>query len=140
MKKIDLTGKVFGMLTVVSFIESRFICGRKRRVWKCICECGNIREYNTDELCKIKSCGCVNIERMRNLNKTHGEANKTAEYKAWCHIKERCYNIYCKRYKSYGGRGIVVCDRWIDSYENFLSDMGRKPTKGHSIDRIDGLS
>lgn len=61
----------------------------------------------------------------------------TPEYKAWTAIKQRCYNINATGHKNYGGRGIEVCDRWKNSFANFLEDMGRRPTNLHSIDRID---
>jgi hypothetical protein len=62
---------------------------------------------------------------------------KTAEYTAWCNLKKRCLDSKHPQYKHYGGRGITVCDRWKNSFENFFEDMGKRPTKKHSIDRID---
>lgn len=73
---------------------------------------------------------------MANRTK-HGQAQKTSEYKTWATMKERCYNKNCPSYKRYGGRGIVVCDRWVNSFENFFDDMGKKPTANHSLDRED---
>lgn len=70
---------------------------------------------------------------------THGEASasrRTPEYRAWYHIKDRCLNPRNKMYAYYGGRGITVCDRWF-KFNNFLEDIGRRPSKSHSIDRID---
>ena len=61
----------------------------------------------------------------------------TPEYKAWKAMKQRCFNPNNKQYLDWGGRGITVCDRWKNSFENFLADMGLKPTPKHSIDRID---
>jgi hypothetical protein len=61
---------------------------------------------------------------------------KSSEYLAWDHMKQRCFNPNSKNYKHYGGRGIKVCDRWVNSFENFYNDMGAKPSKEHSIDRI----
>lgn len=66
----------------------------------------------------------------------HGEARKTKEYWIWASIKSRCYGKNQKTFSDYGGRGITVCDRWRDSYPNFLADMGRAPSPKHSIDRI----
>lgn len=63
--------------------------------------------------------------------------NKTAEYRSWACAKDRCYNKKATGYENYGGRGIIVCDRWLHSFENFLLDMGEKPTPKHSLDRID---
>jgi hypothetical protein len=71
-----------------------------------------------------------------NINKTHGEARKTKEYRTWCGMKNRCYNEKVKGFTRYGGRGITVCDRWKDLYINFSNDMGRCP-EGFSLDRID---
>lgn len=63
----------------------------------------------------------------------------TPEYRAWCHMKERCNNPTCKNYKHYGARGIKVCKRW-DSFINFYNDMGARPSDKHSLDRIDNDS
>ena len=67
---------------------------------------------------------------------THG-MTKTPEFRAWAHMKHRCFNPNHPRYLDWGGRGIMVCDRWKNSFENFLADMGTKPSPKHSIDRID---
>jgi hypothetical protein len=90
-----------------------------------------------------RSCGCLHREaaaQRGQLNRTHGEGapgRKSIEYKAWGSMKERCYRLRATRYAQYGGRGIKVCDRWLNSFENFLADMGRRPSPEHSIDRID---
>ena len=69
------------------------------------------------------------------MNKTHGMSG-TPEYQAWHDMKRRCFNHNTKQYLDWGGRGITVCDRWLD-FENFLADMGSRPTSKHSLDRID---
>lgn len=69
----------------------------------------------------------------------HGEASKgqeTVEYRTWSRMKDRCTNTNSQSYPHYGGRGIRMCDRWSASFEAFLSDMGRRPGLGYSIDRI----
>lgn len=66
----------------------------------------------------------------------HGEADKTPEHRTWRAMMTRCYNQKRRCWKHYGGRGIRVCERW-HIYENFLADMGRRPTPQHSLDRID---
>lgn len=66
---------------------------------------------------------------------THGKT-QTTEYRSWASMKNRCYNNKLVDFKNYGGRGIIVCDRWLNSFENFYRDMGKKPTAGHSIDRF----
>ena len=68
--------------------------------------------------------------------KTHG-MSETVEYRAWFEMKRRCCDHNRKCYNNYGGRGIKVCDRWNESFENFYEDMGDKPTPNHSLDRID---
>lgn len=130
---IDLTGKVFNKLTVISRVGVNKHGGI---LWNCLCECGKEKIVNGDYLKNgdTKSCGCIFKEG--NNNKTHG-LTKTLEYKSWCHMKERCLNSKNKKYKHYGARGIIVCDKWLHSFENFLKDMGKRPSEKHSIDRID---
>jgi hypothetical protein len=73
------------------------------------------------------------------MKKKHQQKNappRSPEYIAWSGMKQRCNNPKCKGYPNYGGRGIRVCDRWADSYLNFLADMGRRPKRGYSLDRI----
>ena len=70
------------------------------------------------------------------MTKTHG-MSRTTEYQSWVDIKRRCINPNNPCYSDYGGRGITICDRWKNSFENFLADMKLKPTPKHSIDRID---
>ena len=77
----------------------------------------------------------------RKLNKdwfqyVHGGTG-TPEFTAWSKAKERCYSKNSQRYHRYGARGIIVCDRWLNSFPNFLEDMGKRPSKKHSLDRID---
>ena len=92
----------------------------------------NLRDGHT------KSCGCYKVDLSHNTTK-HGDASGSTfapEYRAWSHMISRCYNRKVCNYKNYGGRGISVCDRWKASYQDFLTDMGRKPSLEHSIDRI----
>jgi len=71
------------------------------------------------------------------MPKTAHNMSNTTEYHAWASLKQRCFNEKCSSYPNYGGRGITVCDRWRDSFSNFLDDMGMKPNRGLSLDRID---
>ena len=86
------------------------------------------------------SCGCLQKEistaRVVKYNTKHGR-HRTPEYNSWQGMKARCYTKTNPKYKDYGARGIKVCDRWLNSFENFLADMGEKPSPKHSIDRID---
>lgn len=72
------------------------------------------------------------------LNRKHGEGQgrRTPEYRAWDSLRDRCLNRRSPRYADYGGRGIAVCTRWRDSYENFLADVGRRPSAQHTLDRF----
>lgn len=82
-----------------------------------------------------KSCGCWQKEVTSEINRTHG-MSRTTEYSTWVGMLQRCTNPKAPEYPRYGGRGIVVCDRWLNSFETFLEDMGAKP-EGSSLDRID---
>lgn len=125
--KIDMIAKTFGKLLVLEEMEERD--KNNHILYKCKCTCGNEKIIHG---CHVRlgnslSCGCSLVK--------HNMAS-TVEYKAWCAIRQRCYNKNYQKYKNYGGRGIKVCDRWINSFENFFEDMGYKPSKSHSIERI----
>jgi len=141
MTTVNLVGQIFGRLTVISEGE-RSGKGNYIRNWNCVCDCGGINSITQGSLIRglTNSCGCIHKEVMSVVKTTHGESKKglnSREYRIWSGIKTRCYNTKNKRYNSYGGRGIKVCDRWLNSFEIFLSDMGRRPSTNHSIDRID---
>lgn len=122
----DLTGQKFGMLLVLSNAPSK---GKNLYV-NCICDCGKKTVVQKGHLGNghTKSCGC--------LNYTH-KMRDTPEYKAWSSMRGRCYKEYVFSYPIYGGRGITVCERWLNSFENFFADMGERPSKSHSLDRVD---
>lgn len=86
-----------------------------------------------------KSCGCLRKIKNHEPVIKHGHCKRvrTSEYNSYSQMIGRCYNHGNKDYKLYGGRGIRVCDRWKDDFKNFIDDMGQKPGKGYSIDRID---
>jgi hypothetical protein len=134
MKLVDRTGDRYGRLTVIARAPTHVARGGQRKTaWLCRCECGELCTVLAAALRKgaVRSCGCLFLEGN---NLKHGEARRTPEYQAWAGMIRRCKdatNPY------YGGRGIRVCERWFDSYENFLLDMGRRPSPEHSIDRID---
>jgi hypothetical protein len=81
----------------------------------------------------LMGVGCPECSKEKST--THGQAS-SKEYSIWKHMKTRCYNSNYKKYHRYGARGITVCDRWLNSFENFFADMGECP-EGFSIDRID---
>lgn len=119
------------------FVESGPYKNKKNSYYICLCACGNkttakpIQPINKTK----KSCGCYRKKYMSLKMKTHGLSN-TKEFTAWSSMKDRCYLKTTKSYKNYGGRGITVCDRWINSFENFFQDLGMAPTGKHSLDRI----
>lgn len=136
----DLTGQRFGKLIVIERAENYIQPnGQKKTKWKCICDCGNeivtVGHNLTRGVCT--SCGCVRKEKVIKMNKTHGKSNHIL-YSKWEHIKDRCLNPNDKGYKNYGGRGIKICDEWIDSFETFYNwSMQNGYKEGLTIDRID---
>ena len=132
---IDLVGRAFGRWVVISVDPERGRNGRLR--WRCRCSCGSERAVRADSLRSggTISCGCLIAE----LRTTHGHARRgkwSRTYKTWRSTLTRCQDQINKDYPRYGGRGISVCDRWRNSFDAFLADMGEKPD-GLSIDRID---
>lgn len=138
-ESLDLTNQKFGRLTAVSKYPT--IIGKQTK-WLCRCKCGNEKIIETRALRSgaTVSCGCYNREINLKKNTKHGYAKRGKigpEYKAWTKIRQRCINPNDPYWKDYGKRGIKVCKRWLNSFENFYSDMGERPSKKHSIDRID---
>lgn len=105
--------------------------------WKCLCDCGNHCFVPTHTLNsnRQKSCGCLKNELAKQRATKHGGFG-TPEYACWNSILSRTYWKSANSFQRYGARGIQVCDRWL-KFENFLEDMGKRPSKNHSIDRID---
>lgn len=135
MKLVDLTGQVFGRLSVLSRAGN---LGRKA-AWLCQCACGNECTVRSDHLmgARVLSCGCYRVEKSTVQATTHG-LSKTREYRIWRNMKNRCEWDKWPEWHLYGGRGITVCQRWSESFEAFIEDMGPCTTPKHSIDRIDG--
>lgn len=136
----SLIGNIYGRLTVVSMNLERNQYGRRN--WVCLCECGKTHIVSTDLLNRggTKSCGCLRDEMKVKLNTRHGYLSggvARPEYYTWVGLRQRCNNPNDSRYDDWGGRGIKVCDRWKSSFENFISDMGDRPSKNYSIERID---
>ncbi|GEM_PF-945895 len=107
--------------------------------YRCVCDCGGeaiVSAQNLRRSSGKNSCGCRKLEEFKERSVTHG-MSRSSEYNSWQSMRARCYNSSNPAYRHYGGRGITVCDRWMDSFENFFSDMGRKPSAKHSIERVD---
>lgn len=143
----DLSNKRFGRLVARDRFVQQFPSGR-RSGWVCLCDCGSTVRVSAIHLMSghSRSCGCLQSDTVTAANLRHGECSRqsmSTERRTWSNIKSRCGNPNVKSYSDYGGRGIKVCDRWLNGdgsksgFECFLSDMGRKPTPDHSIDRID---
>lgn len=133
-RKLDRTGQRFGMLTVKSLFS--YINYNSR--WLCLCDCGNetIVSGSNLQAGHTTSCGCYALSVLKKRSVTHG-MTKTDTYICWAHIKARCYNPKEKSYEKYGGRGIMMCDEWLNDFPRFLADMGERPSKLHTIERID---
>lgn len=121
-------GKKYGMLTPLRVV------GRDKNgllLYECECDCGNIKNigsrYLTDG--KTVSCGCKRARSLRMGN--------SPTYKSWINAKQRCYNPNNHNYPNYGGRGIKMCEKWVESFVSFLEDMGERPSKEYTLDRID---
>jgi len=137
----DLAQQRFGRLVALSVHPER---RNKCVLWLCHCDCGQEALIRAAVLLSgaTNSCGCLRSENSAALGpsrKTHGDATLgaiTPEYKSWSSFRNRCENPRNIAYPNYGGQGIAVCARWA-SYEAFLTDMGRRPSPEHSLDRID---
>lgn len=147
MKRLDINnylGKKFNRLTILKEVESvKYKKGIMRKVL-CECDCGNKKEIDLNSIKRGKStsCGCFNKENSKNLHTKHGFAMLSTgvrhpDYCIWIKMKSRCFNTNDKSYSNYGGRGIEVCDRWKDSFENFIKDLGWRPNNKYSLERID---
>jgi len=136
--KLNLVGHKYGRLLVLSE-ESKW--GRCY-YWNCVCTCGKKVVVQTGNLRSghTRSCGCLHKESIaamaKVVNSTHGLSN-TPEYRTYKAMLQRCTDKNHQGWIYYGGRGITICDRWLESFENFLADMGTRPTEGYSLDRID---
>jgi hypothetical protein len=126
----------FGRLVVLA--ETNYRDRTQSIRWLCQCDCGNLCLATRTALRRgsKKSCGCLRKELDKILPTrpvTHG-MSRTSTFKSWCTMIRRCRDQNYKDYKYYGGRGIIVCERW-HSFENFYADMGERPP-GMTLDRV----
>ncbi len=131
----DNTGQVFGRLKVFAYLG---VNKHRSSLWACSCVCGNNTVVTGSNLQSkhTASCGCIQREG-NNYKHGHNITRKrpSRTYTTWYNMKQRCLNPNLTNYEYYGERGISVCDRWRDSFINFLEDMGIRP-ENTSIDRI----
>jgi|LakMenEpi03Aug12_release.lakeMendotaPanAssembly.Ray.scaffolds.fasta_scaffold98414_7 hypothetical protein len=129
---LDIGNRYYGLLYVIGDRSDSGV-----RKYMCLCECGKTKWIRKDSVTSghTKSCGCLIARRAT----THGlSANRrNTGYTSWIAMKDRCCNPKTPHYSRYGGRGISVCERWMHCFENFIADMGPRPSPRHSIERID---
>ena len=140
MRKLanDLTGKKFGKLEVIGVHDT----GSRKTYYVCQCDCGNIKVVRADALISgaTKSCGCIKKEQDKiNLSANHKhKMSGTRIYETWQDMKRRCYNKQNARYDRYGGRGITVCDEWLNNFQSFYDwAISNGYSDDLTIDRID---
>lgn len=139
-RRVDLTEQRFGRLVAKYYIGMR----GHSSFWHCVCDCGNEKDVSSEKLRSgnTKSCGCLHKEQLAKRGRIHGMSD-TRAYKLYASMKSRCYNKNNKEWPHYGGRGIHICDEWLQSFEAFnewLSENGydkNAPRGVFTIDRID---
>lgn len=137
MRFKDLTGQTFNRLLIKEPVGAK----PGGFMWRCICVCGKIVEVRTAHLLHghQKSCGCLKDENTKKRATIHGASaggKLTGTYVSWKRMRERCHNPKAQNYAWYGAKGVIVCNRWRNSFVRFLADMGERPT-GHTIERRD---
>lgn len=140
LKLIEI-GKQVGRLTIISEGNRKITSsGKSLRTANCICDCGkevNVLLDNLNGKRRTQSCGCISVARSRIKNKKHGLKNHTL-YRKWYGMKTRCSNSNYQNYDRYGGRGITICDEWLNSFESFYKwAVSNGFEEGLEIDRID---
>lgn len=147
-KALKLEGMTFGSLSVLCKGDKKL----GHRLWECSCACGNLCTVRGNSLVQgvTTSCGCFARKvASENFNKMHAEegyesANKkhgmstTDTYSIWHGMISRCQNPTNTSFYNYGAKGVVVCDEWKNNFSSFLADMGERPSKNHSLERMSG--
>ena len=144
MRIRDRLGERRGRLEVISFAG---LDSKGKAIWLCKCDCGKevlikSNHFNQPSYTGEWGCGCFRFQSISSRSSTHGESTRgrpTPEYATWISMRARCLNPNSNGYDDYGGRGITICKRW-DSFENFLEDVGRKPSPKHSLDRFPNVN
>jgi len=126
----DIKGQRFFKWIVIGPFEVIRRPNVKFHRWLCRCECGGEFYVRQALLLYGGSRSCMSCAKRK-----HGRSH-SAEYRIWDGMRRRCHNVLDNGYPRYGGRGIVVCERWRKSFPDFLSDMGLRPGPGYTLDRI----
>jgi len=126
---LDLTGQRFGRWTVIKRAPSRGVGRSAATYWLCRCDCGTEKEVWGHNLKRGVSNSCYCVRSIYGIPET-----SSSEYQRYKAMKHRCLNPNNPQWKDYGGRGITICDSWLQSYSNFISDMGRCP-RGLTLER-----
>jgi hypothetical protein len=132
----DRTGERHGRLVVIRFVGRK---DKKNRnpIWLCRCDCGKLTRVVGENIFRTSSCGCLKSEKMKREAFRHGHnrpGRRSLTYVSWSQMLARVRAKTGRRWIDYGARGITVCKRW-EKFENFLADMGERPSRAHSIDR-----
>lgn len=140
-QRIDLTGMRYGRWLVMGYSHASRSNGAA--CWFCQCDCGTVKTVKSTYLRsgQSQSCGCLVREKLLAANLKHGQSSSvnqkaTPEYATWSAMIHRCENPKYRGYARYGGRGIGICARWRNLFQCFLTDMGKRPSPNHSLDRI----
>lgn len=148
-ERSDLSGKRIGRLLVLERVDDlRSPNGKAVIAYRCKCDCGNekiLRKYHL-AYGKTLSCGCLHREKLGNMRRTHGLSHKERLYSLWLNMKDRCCNPNNNHYKSYGNRGISVCEEWKNDYiafrtwcinNGYKEEIRKSGRNNLTIDRID---
>jgi hypothetical protein len=129
IKTKEIVGRRFGSIVVLA--QDGTMYGGAHRRMKCLCQCGRSFHASANNLLRGRqqSCGCLCYRG--------GKKQSHPEYSVWENMKQRCRNRNSPHWHNYGGRGVAVCERWSQSFWNFLTDMGQRPTGLHTLERID---
>ncbi len=128
-RRIDMSGKTIGLLTVLEYNGNN---KKGFAMWLCQCKCGNKKIISGSNLSRnwTHSCGCLNKIKPNKDKITHGQSH-TRMYRVWATIKNRCFNPKVHEYHNYGGRGITMCDKWKNSFKEFIKI--KEPKKEDSV-------
>lgn len=133
----EIIGFKFFRLTVVGTMRKQ-MQSRTRPFANCVCDCGRSTDVYINDLVngKHKSCGCLHLEKItKHGHSPYNHKLKSLTYASWLSMNQRCKNPKAVHYHRYGGRGVLVCERWSE-FKNFVADMGERPSKLYTIERI----